>query len=212
MPPRIPIQILDTYRPLSLWESFYLRTRWRICPYGRIDSILPDSGKILDFGCGYGLLANYLVFKNPSRIVTGIDLSNKRIRTAKRSVRDRKNISFHCRSIERLGLAQYDAVVMTDVLHHINDTKLKLLLEIISSSLCNKGILAILDVDRKPFWKFCIAYLIDSILNPKDRFYYRSIREIQGLLNEYPFSQRKTCRADQGLPFSDVIYLFERAS
>ncbi|MBN1626076.1 MAG: class I SAM-dependent methyltransferase [Deltaproteobacteria bacterium] len=210
MLPGIPPQILEPYRPISFRESFYLRARWRLCPYGLIDSLLPDSGNILDFGCGYGLLSNYLISSAPFRTVTGIDINGNRIRTAKRSVKDRKNISFHCTSIDRLETARYDSVVMTDVLHHINDANLNLLLEILSSSLKNKGTLVILDVDRKPFLKFCITYLIDTVLNPSDRLYYRSAKGLQDIFNKYPFIQRKLFRADRGLPLSDIIFLLER--
>lgn len=210
MLPRIPLQILELYRPLSLCESFYLRVRWRLCPYELIHSCLPDSGNILDFGCGYGILANYLISGKSSRTVTGIDLNSKRILTAERSVKGRKNISFNCGSIEKMEPAQYDAVVMTDVLHHIDDNNLKLLLEAIGSFLKDRGSLVILDVDRRPFLKFFFTYLIDTVLNPGDRLYYRTVKEIQTILSKYPFVQRKIYRADRKLPLSDVIYIYER--
>jgi len=56
----IPNSIFDLYKPVSRWESFYLKTRWRLCPFELIESCIPLKGRILDFGCGYGMLSNFL--------------------------------------------------------------------------------------------------------------------------------------------------------
>jgi len=204
---KIPSYILELYRPVSLWESFYLRTRWRLCPYELVESLLPEKGRILDFGCGYGMLTNLLASRSPLRSAFGIDLNKKRIHVAERSVRNRNNITFRCGDIKGLDVAQFDAVVMTDVLHHIDETNIKILLEKISSCLRSEGILAILDVDKTPFWKFCITYVIDKLLNLKTPLHYSGVRRIERLLEKFPLSIEKIIPADQGLPLSDIIYL-----
>lgn len=207
MLPKIPPYLLELYKPLSKWESFYLRTRWRLCPYELVESRLPKRGKILDLGCGYGLLANLIALKSPVRSVVGIDLNEKRVCVAKRSAKNRNNITFSCGCVENLEMAQYDAVVMTDVLHHLDNTKVKTILEKISYGLGSYGALAVLDVNKRPFWKFCITYMIDRLLNPKSRLYYRSVSEMLHLLHAFPLAVERIIPAHKDLPLSDIMYL-----
>ncbi len=210
MLPKIPPYLLELYKPLSNWESFYLRTRWRLCPYELVESLLPQRGKILDVGCGYGLLANLIASKCRARSVVGIDLSASRVRVAKRSVKGRSNIMFLYGDVESLEIAQYDLVVMTDVLHHMDESKAKIVLERISFSLRRNGVLVILDVEKEPFWKFYITYVIDRFLNPEGRLYYRSVPEMGRLLQSFSLAVEKIIPADKGLPLSDIIYLCKK--
>ncbi|MBN2126724.1 MAG: class I SAM-dependent methyltransferase [Deltaproteobacteria bacterium] len=207
MLPGIPEDLLALYRPLSPWESFYLRNRWRLCPYGAIEACLPREGRILDFGCGYGLLANLLVLRGPSREVVGIDLNRGRIETARRSVKGRRNLSFRFGDIQRLGPERFHAVVMTDVLHHIDDARTAALMYRIRDSLMKGGMLTVLDVDRRPRWKSAAARAIDRLLNPGQRLYYRSRAETTELLAAFGLHPEKVYPVHRGLPLSDVLYL-----
>jgi 2-polyprenyl-3-methyl-5-hydroxy-6-metoxy-1,4-benzoquinol methylase len=203
----IPNSIFNLYKPASLWESFYLKTRWRLCPFELIESCMPSKGRILDFGCGYGMLSNLLAERSTERTVVGIDLNPKRMDVARRSVSNRKNIHFHLGDVGSLDFSPFDAAVMTDVLHHIRDDQVEILLGKVCRCLNEDGLLAILDVDRTPFWKFCVTYCIDSLLNPKDRLWYRPVRRIQEILNTAGLHAEKIIRADQGLPLADVLLL-----
>lgn len=212
MLPRIPQTLLDLYGPLSLRESFYLRMRWRLCPFELIQSFMPHKGRILDFGCGYGLLSNLLNYRSPDRSITGIDLNAKRIAVARRSVLDRANVAFHVGDVLDLDPEPFDAVVMTDVLHHIDDARVQVLLRKIHACLDEKGLLTILDVDRKPFWKFCVTFAIDTVLNPTDRLWYRPLTALHNLLKVSGMRVEKTIRADRGLPLADVLLLCRKES
>ena len=210
MLPRIIPEIIETYAPLSIWESFYLRMRWRLCPYEYVETLLPGSGKILDFGCGYGMLSNLLTLKQPKRIVVGVDLSRRRIRIAKRSVKDRSNISFYCSDIKDLEKGQYDAVVMTDVLHHINDAKVVSLFRLITSFLSDNGSIIILEVGKAPLWKFRFTRVIDQLLNPLDSLHYRSMSELRHLLGNVSVKIENVMPLHKGLPLPDFVYLCKK--
>ena len=203
----IPNSIFNLYKPVSRWESFYLRTRWRLCPFELIESSLPSRGRILDFGCGYGMLSNLLAERSPERTVVGVDLNPKRLGVALRSVADRKNIHFHLGDVEGLNPSPFAAAVMTDVLHHIRDDQVDILLRKVYRCLDQDGLLAILDVDRTPFWKFCVTFTIDSLLNPTDRLWYRPLRRIQEMLKSAGLKTEKVIPADHGLPLADVLLL-----
>jgi len=207
MLPRIPESLLDLYRPLSRWESFYLRTRWRLCPFDLLESVLPREGRILDFGCGYGMLSNLLALRSPRREVVGIDLNRDRIGVAARSVAERKNVRFHLGDVETLDPEPFDAVVMTDVLHHIDDPQVEILLKKVRQCLRNEGILAVQDVGRRPFWKFCLTYTIDALLNPTRGLWYRSVPRLEELLKAAAIRPEKVIPVDKNLPLADVLLL-----
>jgi SAM-dependent methyltransferase len=204
---RIPLQLLERYSPLSPWESFYLRTRWRLCPFELVESHVPRRGRVLDFGCGYGMLSNFLALKSPDRRVLGIDLNRERIEVAKRSSKGHPEVSFQLGDVRDFQGTPFDAVVMTDVLHHISDDKVRELLRIIRSCLSDNGILVVLDVDRSPLRKFYTTYLIDRLLNLTRSLHYRSWDLLMRRLGQSGFWVYQAIRADRGLPLSDVIYL-----
>lgn len=181
-------------------------------PVGRyiIESFIPQEGGILDFGCGYGILANLMALRGRDRWVVGMDSNRRRVRIAEHSIKNRKNIEFRHGNISRLNEEQFNAVVMTDVLHHLNDKSAGVLLEKISACLIADGLLVILDIDRVPQWKFHLTHMIDRILNPLRPLFYRPAETIQFLLKEFPFTLIQSIRADQGLPLSDIIFIFKK--
>ena len=207
---RIPLQLLERYKPLSAWESFYLRTRWRLCPFETVESHVPRKGRILDFGCGYGMLSNFLALNSPDRQVLGIDLNKARIEVAKRSSKGHPEVSFQLGDVRDFQGTPFDAVVMTDVLHHIDEDNVRVLLRIIRSCLSDHGTLVVLDVDRSPLRKFYTTYLIDRLLNLTRSLHYRSRDLLMLLLGRSGFRVHQVVPADQGLPLSDVIYLCKK--
>jgi 2-polyprenyl-3-methyl-5-hydroxy-6-metoxy-1,4-benzoquinol methylase len=204
---RTPLPLLERYKPLSIWESFYLRTRWRLCPFELVESHVPRRGKILDFGCGYGMLSHFLALKSPARQVLGIDLNRARIEVAMRSSKGHPQVSFQLGDVRDFQGIPFDAVVMTDVLHHIDEDHVRVLLRIIRSCLSDQGTLVVLDVDRSPLPKFYTTYLIDRLLNITRSLHYRSRDLLVRLLGQSGFRIHQVVLADRGLPLSDVIYL-----
>jgi hypothetical protein len=99
---------------------------------------------------------------------------------------------------------------MTDVLHHIDDENVRVLLRIIRSCLSDQGVLVVLDVDRSPFRKFYTTYLIDRLLNLTRPLHYRSRDLLLLLLGKSGLRVQEVVRADRGLPLSDVIYLCKK--
>ena len=80
----------------------------------------------------------------------------------------------------------------------------------ITSLLRSNGTLAILDVDKKPFWKYVITYSIDKLLNPTKQLYYHSVNDMSRLLEGFPLTVKKVLRAHRGLPLSDIIYVYTK--
>src|SRR5262249_40065487 len=63
--------------------ALFLRLRWTFTPYFEMASKVPPEGKILDLGCGHGLLAIAAKLQSPKREVVGLDHDQARIEAAR---------------------------------------------------------------------------------------------------------------------------------
>lgn len=99
------------------------------------DSLSPDA-RILDVGCGNGIISRHL--GRAGFNVVGIDVSEKTIEKAKAAT-DLPNVTFMTKSAEQLIAEgeQYDAVICSEVLEHLNDPAA--LLQVLYASLAKNG-------------------------------------------------------------------------
>ena len=206
---KIPNKIYNLYENPNTKERFYLRLRWRLCPFEKISEYIPKKGTILDVGCGYGMLSNLLAIDSKDRNVVGIDLSESRIKVAKSSVKDRKNVFFKVMDVKEFKLKECKGAVMSDFLHHIPYEIQENTIREIYQKLDKGGILIIQDVDKRPRLKFFFVYFLDHILNPGDKIYYRDRNNYKSLLENIGFNV-EIINANKGLPLSDVIYVCKK--
>src|SRR6202035_5860436 len=88
-------------RALPPFERTYSRVRFSILRpklLSVMDLLLPDEGRILDVGCGFGLVASYFGQMQPGRRVTGVAPNARRIDLARhvaKSVGLDDGYSFH---------------------------------------------------------------------------------------------------------------------
>lgn len=202
---RIPREIGNLYSKLGQGISLYAKLRWRLCPYEKIERYVPQKGKIIDIGCGYGLFSNLLALKSPKREAIGIDWSEKRIRAAKRTI-NTQNLKFYRKNINEMRLNNCDSIVMLDVLHHLPSKVQRNLLLKIFSGLKEGGSLIIQDVDKKPFWKYLIVKSIDTLVNLGRPICYCFPQQLCGLLRQIGFKV-KVVKIDKGLPLPDVLFV-----
>jgi len=80
------LKIRDIYRGESPGTMFHILARSLICPFARLLPYFPSSGKILDIGCGHGILLNLLAGDGPNRArqLVGIDHAPNKIGVAAR--------------------------------------------------------------------------------------------------------------------------------
>lgn len=94
--------------------------------------------KILDIGCGGGILSEELT-RNGAQ-VTGLDASKKTIKIAKSHAKEKNyNIKYLDTSIEdhiKESKAKYDAIICFELIEHVPD-QIKLIQDI--STICKKG-------------------------------------------------------------------------
>jgi 2-polyprenyl-3-methyl-5-hydroxy-6-metoxy-1,4-benzoquinol methylase len=119
----------------------------RIADRKRVDFIagvlkrtLPLSARILDVGCGNGVISRHL--GKLGYTVLGIDDSDKTIETA-RSLTSLPNVNFMTKSAEELVASgeRYDAVICSEVLEHL--TNPGALLDVLHQTLSDNGKLVV---------------------------------------------------------------------
>ncbi|NSL86688.1 methyltransferase domain-containing protein [Chitinophaga sp. Mgbs1] len=101
---------------------------------------IPAQGKVLDVGCGNGVISRHL--GQFGYQVLGIDISQKTIDVA-RSKNTLSNVRFEAISAEALTAQgeQYDAVICSEVLEHLHQPEV--LLRTIYASLKDNGLLVV---------------------------------------------------------------------
>jgi len=206
---RIPQELFNLYSDLGAIVIWYVRLRWRICPFEKIAQHVPLKGTIVDVGCGYGLLSNSLALSSQERDVIGIDLSPRRIGVAQRTVKGRRNIKFLLQDANSLKIEKCDVFVMSDFLHHLPYQHQEQLLAMCYQKLSKNGLLIMEEVDGKPFWKYQFNIIADGLLNLGQRIYFRNSSEYLSLLSRIGF-QTKTEAVHKGLPVSDIIYVCKK--
>jgi len=203
---RIPSELFRFYSSQGLKVALYAYLRWRLCPFEEMEKYVPNEGKIIDIGCGYGLLANFLALKSNRRDVIGVDLSGKRISVAQKTTDSRRKIRFKLVNVLDLQLGKYRAMLMSDFLHHIDYKAQEELLARCYQKISPGGLLIIEEVDNKPLCKYWFNTIVDRMLNIGEGIFFRNQREFQELLERIGFKV-SIKKAHKGLPLSDILYI-----
>lgn len=206
---KIPNEISGLYGNQGMGISLYVALRWRLCPFKAVESLMPTTGRIVDVGCGYGLLANYMALKSRNREILGYDNSAYRIAVAKTTEGRGGRVKFYNEEVDLNRFSGLTGVVMTDFLHHVDYEYQECLIKNAFMAIKEGGRLVILDVDKKPTWKYMSVKAIDKLLNPSQKIFYRYEDKFTLLLETIGFKVR-SIPAHMGLPLSDILYICEK--
>ncbi len=179
---------------------FYSQLRPLILPSEAISRALPQNGKIIDLGCGQGLLAKYLASVS-TRNVVGVDLDQERIPKT-----EQKNLSFIRNDIRTFNLAGANGAVLSDVLHHLSKNDQQVLLKNIAKTLKKGGVLVLKEIDTNEFVRSKLSRLWDFVLYPKDKIYFSSAAHFKKTLEDLGFTVEIT-RPSRLFPGSTTLFL-----
>src|ERR1051325_6807495 len=84
-------------------------------------SLVPDKARVLDVGCGSGILGEALTQKKKCSVV-GVDSDPEAVAIAKARLSDARSVDLeHQGWSDQLSLGAYDAIIFGDVLEHTKD-------------------------------------------------------------------------------------------
>jgi 2-polyprenyl-3-methyl-5-hydroxy-6-metoxy-1,4-benzoquinol methylase len=128
--------------------EWYMRIKTRLEKnYQVFHDLVPLQGKILDIGCGYGFMSYMLSFTSAQRNITGIDYDEDKIDTANNCFSKTDMVNFVHSDIMGFEFEQYDAIILADMLHYLQPTEQKLVIEKCISNLNTCGMVIIRDGD-----------------------------------------------------------------
>lgn len=168
---------------------------------------LPQTGRIVDIGCGYGLTVNLFSLSRPHAKHVGFDPDEGRVDKAKKTIQPSSTTSFVVGDARSFSFLPGDTVTMVDVLHHIPHADHQTLLRHIAKLIGPTGLLLIADMDKHPTWKFWCSYAIDIILYPtstRNQFWPKG--DIKALLISSSWHVMEAVRTDKGGIFSTILY------
>lgn len=150
-------------------------------PLEEIDRSLPRKGRIVDLGCGEGIVARYLA-KNSKRQVIGVDLDEKRLKKSQF-----ENLQFELADIRSYELKNARGVILSDVLHHLNFIDQDKVLINITKNLKKGGVLIIKEIDTLEFVRSKLSRFWDFIFYPKEKIYFSNSDNMSRKLTKLGF-------------------------
>jgi 2-polyprenyl-3-methyl-5-hydroxy-6-metoxy-1,4-benzoquinol methylase len=172
---------------------------------------LRGKRRVLDVGCGFGLFGCYFAALYPEIAYCGVDLDARRIRTARESAArlGLGNATFSCRDARHLTLDdQYDAIMIIDLMHHIDDNSKRSLLETCAQHLARDGRLIIKDITTHPFPKLGFTWALDVLMTQGFEMWYWDEEKFHAALGKH-FKRVDTFPIADWMPYPHVAYLCE---
>lgn len=125
------------------------------------------------------MLANYLALRSPGRRVVGYDLDEYRISVA-RSI-GLPNAEFHCQNLFDTEPVPAAAIIVADVLHHLDSHEAgEKLLAMCCQRLGAGALLVVKEIGQRPWWKFRCTQPVDFIFY-KGKVHFRSPAQFAAL-------------------------------
>jgi SAM-dependent methyltransferase len=191
------------------WGRFWiLRQRF----LDEIGQYLPERGRVLDLGCGFGLFSLYYASIRPGLRLEGFDRNARRIAMARAAARKLglTNVRYEAGDVmDFRGVEAFDAAYMLDIVHHIPEEAVRPLLEQVAKILPAGGRLLIKDVDRRPVYKRWFTHALDKVMDPGSPVRYWDAEALTRLLGEVGFSVHRHLMVDF-LPYPHILYICER--
>ena len=188
------------------WARFWvLRQRF----LDEIGQYLPESGPVLDVGCGFGLFSLYYAATGSGRFVRGLDVNGRRIAMARRAAARLTidNVAYEEADARNFkGDGEVVAAYMLDIVHHIPEEAVRPLLEQVAKTLPEGGRLLVKDVDTRPAPKRWFTWTLDKLMAPATPVRYWSADELGAALRAAGFEVRRHAMLDF-LPYPHILYI-----
>lgn len=139
-----------------------------ICPLHDVIDEVPRGSRVLDVGCGGGLLLMLLADLGRIDAGLGFDVSHRAIKTADKTAARMSNgsvLRFEHRAIEDgIPLGDFDVITTIDVLHHVPPAFQQAFVQALCRAVPDGGRLIIKDMVARPRWRSLANRLHDLVL------------------------------------------------
>lgn len=202
--------VTDTYSDFAVW--LYSKIRFLILRQPFLDEIgqyLPRGGRILDFGCGFGLFSLYFALRSPTCRITGVDLNSRRVGHARESAKKLglTNVDYHVGSaLDWKNHERFDAIYMLDLVHHLPEAEVPSFLEKTRELLNPDGLLLLKDVADRPRYKMLFTLALDRLMVGREPIRYWPPADLTRVLEDLGFSV-KAHRMTDFLPYPHILYV-----
>lgn len=208
-------EIIDSYDSVVI--RAYALCRFAILRQNFLEEIgqyLPQRGRVLDLGCGFGLFSLFFAAAGRERALVGVDLDARRIAAAKASALrlGLENTRYECADAldwEHEG-EPFDAIYMLDMIHHAPVERVRGFLERQVARLAPGGVLVIKEVSDRPAFKRWFTWLLDRLMvGWREPIRYWPEEELTELLRSLGLHVVRH-RMKDVLPYPHVLYVARR--
>lgn len=158
---------LGLYADAPRGDRFHTVVRWWSAPFDAVEAHVPLTGRVLEVGCGHGVLSAYMALCSPSRHVLGVDVDADKIALARAAAGslDPGEADVRFEAIEPGGLpeGEFDAIVIADVLYLLGADARSRLLDECVAHLAPDGVMVVKEIDLHPRWKARLAVIQERI-------------------------------------------------
>jgi SAM-dependent methyltransferase len=171
--------------------------------------LIPDGGRMLDLGCGNGLLFWLLTRdRGAKQQRLGIDPDAKRIAAAR--TLELPSADFRVGDVSALPLGAWDVISVVHVLYLVPVARRAELLSRLVAALQPGGVLVLVLNVTQPRWKHWIAYLQERIMvdglawTRGATIHFQSLEDYLALVERCGARVESTRRLDRGRPYAHV--------
>lgn len=220
------------YRPAGRFAWHFARGKLGTDPVfaGLLEhGLLPDDARIVDIGCGQGLLASWLLsaramyqrgewpaeWPRPpaAACVHGIELMPRDVERARRALGDAAR--FTQGDMCDVDFGKADAVVILDVLHYVSYAAQDQVLRRVRDALAPRGTLILRVGDAAGGLPFKISVWVDHVVtfirgHRNSRLYCRPLSEWKAALSRLGFAV-ESIPMNKGTPFANILLVAKLA-
>lgn len=147
-------RVLSLFRGAPAKVRAHVTVRWASCPFPAVAAQLPATGRILEVGCGHGLLALYLALDSADRSITGIDVDRDKLAAARAAAAGADlDAAFEVVAGGALPEGPWAGIAVVDVLYLLSAADQRALLRSCAGALAPGGVLVVKEMALAPRWK-----------------------------------------------------------